>query len=64
MIQGGAEVQWTEYTGMGQTEGPQSKVRGRVRDAAQTVLDRVDRLVYEQIACALHTATFSAYVHV
>uniref|UniRef100_A0A1I8J5W1 Secreted protein n=1 Tax=Macrostomum lignano TaxID=282301 RepID=A0A1I8J5W1_9PLAT len=36
--------------GVGQGQGPQAQVAGRVGDAAQAVLDRVDRLVHEDLA--------------
>ncbi len=35
---------------MGEREGPQAQVRGRVGDAPEAVLDRVDRLVHKDLA--------------
>ncbi len=34
-----------------QAEGPEPQVRGRVRDAAQTILDGVNGLMHEHVRC-------------
>lgn len=39
-----------ELTCVGQTEGPETQIRGRVRDAAQAILNSVDCLMHYRVA--------------
>lgn len=48
---GSRETRVRALTGVSQAEGPEPQVRGRVRDAPQTILDGVNGLVHEHVRC-------------